>query len=114
MSLHRLCTTSDLADPGSRAFSLMLDSGPLDLFVVRRDGQFHAWRNSCPHRGTPLDWNPDEFLDDEGEHIVCATHGALFDIENGICLMGPCSGQGLSPLKVLEGNGELFLEVDPD
>jgi nitrite reductase/ring-hydroxylating ferredoxin subunit len=111
---HRLCATHEITDPGARGFSLMLESGPLDLFIVCSKGEFRAWRNSCPHRGTPLDWNPDEFLDDECEHIVCATHGAFFDIENGRCLSGPCNGQGLTPLRLVAENGSLFLETDQD
>jgi nitrite reductase/ring-hydroxylating ferredoxin subunit len=103
---------SELKDPGSRGFSLTLESGPLDLFVVCNKGEYRAWLNSCPHRGTPLEWTPDDFLDDEGKHIVCATHGAIFDINNGICLMGPCSGQGLKPLQLLVRDETLFLETD--
>ena len=112
MSLHKLCLLGELEDPGSRGFSLMLETGPLDLFVVCSEGEYRAWLNSCPHRGTPLEWMPDDFLDDEGKHIVCATHGAFFDIKSGACLMGPCSGQGLKPLKLLVRDEALFLETD--
>ena len=36
--------------------------------------------------------------------ILCATHGALFRIEDGHCLSGPCVGESLTPLPVsIEG-----------
>ena len=53
--------------------------------------------NRCPHVGTPLDWAENEFLDREGRHIVCATHGALFRIDDGRCVAGPCQGDRLEP-----------------
>ena len=39
--------------------------------------------NSCPHLGSPLDWVPNRFLSADGRHVLCATHGALFRIEDG-------------------------------
>ena len=56
------------------------------------------YHNRCPHRGTPLDWQPGQFLDREGAHLVCATHGALFRLADGFCVAGPCAGDALSPL----------------
>jgi nitrite reductase/ring-hydroxylating ferredoxin subunit len=64
-----------------------------------------GYENSCPHTGGPLDWVPDQFLNLEGNLIQCATHDALFSIEDGLCLKGPCAGQSLHALAV---------EVDAD
>ena len=51
--------------------------------------------NACPHIGIPLEFQPDEFLDMEKRFIQCANHGALFEIETGDCIAGPCAGQAL-------------------
>jgi nitrite reductase/ring-hydroxylating ferredoxin subunit len=45
-----------------------------------------------------LNWMPDQFLDLEGRYIQCATHGALFRFEDGLCLAGPCPGKRLEPV----------------
>lgn len=65
------------------------------LFAVKKDDQIYLYWNSCPHLGTPLEWEEDKFLDGDGALIQCATHGALFRIEDGHCLAGPCRGKNL-------------------
>lgn len=63
--------------------------------AVRRGGEVYVYANRCPHRGVALEWQPDEFLDASASLIQCATHGALFLIENGECVAGPCEGKSL-------------------
>ena len=65
------------------------------LFAIKKDHLYHVYWNICPHIGTPLEWQEDQFLDEDGELIRCATHGSLFEINSGKCLAGPCTGQKL-------------------
>lgn len=106
-----LCALGDLKDPGSLGFSLRTQAGSLELFLVRRGGQVYAYRNSCPHTGAPLDWTPDRFLDVEEEFIQCAMHGALFRIESGECVHGPCRGAFLPSLPVAVNDGQVYLSA---
>lgn len=85
--------------------------GSIPVFVVRRDGALSAYRNACPHLGIPLNWQENQFLDTEGELIQCATHGALFLIDSGECISGPCTGDFLSPIAVEERDGNIFLQA---
>ncbi len=104
-----MCRLSDLDETGSRGFA-GADAGlPWDLFVVRHGDQVRAYRNSCPHTGAPLDWMPHRFLDLDGEFIQCSIHGALFRIEDGQCLRGPCLGRYLESLPVLVRDGQVWL-----
>jgi nitrite reductase/ring-hydroxylating ferredoxin subunit len=90
---------------GSRGFSVAVPEGVRDIFLVRKGARVFAYRNSCPHTGGPLDWVPDQFLTLAGDLIQCATHDALFSIEDGLCVKGPCAGQSLSALTVhVEGD----------
>ena len=57
------------------------------LFAVRKDDQLFLYWNRCPHLGTPLEWEENRFLDLDAALIQCSTHGALFQIEDGHCLM---------------------------
>ncbi|MFN2348338.1 MAG: Rieske (2Fe-2S) protein [Thioalkalivibrio sp.] len=101
-----LCTLADLEATGSLGLTVDLGQGPEEIFVVRRGEVVRAYRNSCPHTGSPLEWQPDVFLDDEGELIVCATHGALFRIEDGLCVAGPCKRKSLTAVPVqVQGDG---------
>jgi nitrite reductase/ring-hydroxylating ferredoxin subunit len=96
----RLCRLDALADPGSRGFEVETEDGPESCMLVRRDGAVFAYRNRCPHVGAPLDWAPGQFLDTEGRLIQCAFHGALFLMESGECIRGPCVGRFLAPVPV--------------
>jgi nitrite reductase/ring-hydroxylating ferredoxin subunit len=54
---------------------------------------------------------PDQFLDERRELIVCATHAALFRIDDGRCIAGPCAGAYLRKLSVrLDGDTILLIE----
>jgi len=70
-------------------------------FVVCFQGQLRAWRNHCPHAGSPLDWVPGQFFSDDGSSLVCHTHYAVFEPLSGECLAGPCA-RGLYPLSIKE------------
>ncbi|MCF5197941.1 Rieske 2Fe-2S domain-containing protein [Pseudomonas syringae] len=93
-----LCTSSHLPEAHSKGFEL----GEHALFAVRRQGEVFVYKNRCPHRGIQLEWQPDQFLDGSASLIQCATHGALFLIENGECVAGPCEGQSLTVIKSRE------------
>ena len=77
---------------------------------MREGSRVFGYRNVCPHTGSPLDWQPDDFLSEDGTHIMCHTHGALFEIADGFCVTGPCAGDSLTPIKVLvDGSGNVVL-----
>lgn len=96
---------TDIADPGSLGFS----ADGLEGFIVRRGDAVRAYRDSCPHTGAPLAWSPDGFLDVDGELIQCALHGALFLIDTGECVHGPCVGACLQPIAVKLIHGAVWL-----
>jgi nitrite reductase/ring-hydroxylating ferredoxin subunit len=95
VSRRALCRVEEIAEGGARGFCF--GSGPdfAAVLVVKRAGALYAYVNSCPHLGTPLDFLPERFLDRDGRHLLCATHGARFRIEDGYCLDGPCAGKSL-------------------
>ncbi len=98
---HPICRLADVPDGDARGFEITRAGGErIPVIVVRRGERAFVYRNRCPHRGTPLDWLPDRFLDAEGQNLICATHGALFRIEDGVCIAGPCAGDALEALEV--------------
>lgn len=111
MSEYLLCRLGDLENPGSKGFVITTEGAaePVSGFVVRKGGQVYAYRNTCPHTGAPLEWMPDQFLDLANSFIQCSLHGALFVIEDGRCLRGPCVGDHLQPLPVELRQGEVWL-----
>lgn len=109
---QRLCRVEELSDPGARGFTLRTSDGLKDIFIVRRDAAVHAYLNHCPHTGSPLDWQPDQFLNLDRTLIQCATHLALFRIEDGHCVAGPCAGQALTPVPVELVGGWVVVEAE--
>jgi nitrite reductase/ring-hydroxylating ferredoxin subunit len=105
VSRAALCRLDEIPDPGSRGFEL----DGRAIFVVRRGELLKGYVNSCPHTGGPLDWVEHQFLDYERARILCATHGALFRLEDGHCLAGPCAGKALSPVALAIVAGEVRL-----
>ena len=51
----------------------------------------------------------DRFLNRERTLILCSTHGALFRIEDGYCVDGPCDGEWLERLDLEVRDGEVYL-----
>jgi nitrite reductase/ring-hydroxylating ferredoxin subunit len=100
-----LCALEALADPGARNFVLELRAGFFHGFVVRRGGEVFGYVDRCPHAGFPLAQELDRYLTRDGELILCSWHGALFRIDDGECLGGPCAGQRLSPWPVKVDQG---------
>ena len=80
------------------------------IFIVKKDNLLHIYFNSCPHLGTPLEWQEDQFLDEDGALIRCATHGALFAIESGQCLVGPCKGKSLRKIPFIVSEGAIMVD----
>lgn len=107
METIRLCHIDELDNDSSRGFTVREQA----IFAVKKYGQVYAYHNRCPHLGVPLEWLPDRFLDADAALIQCSTHGALFVIESGECVAGPCSGQSLQPLPVEITDNEIFVRL---
>jgi len=103
----RLCHIDEIEESGSKGFVIDREH---QVFAVKKQGKVYVYKNSCPHLGIPLEMMPDQFLDIDKSFIQCSTHGALFEIENGFCIAGPCSGASLEeqPYSVIEG--EIHIE----
>ncbi|WP_290885537.1 Rieske (2Fe-2S) protein [Arenimonas sp.] len=76
-----------------------IDGEPQSLVLRRHGDVLKAWLNVCPHAGRRLDWAPGRFLVDQGR-LVCAAHGASFEMERGECVAGPCKGASLVAVAV--------------
>lgn len=85
--------------------------GEAESLILHRDdaGAVRAWRNICPHAGRRLDWAPGQFLRAKDGSLVCAVHGASFELEAGRCIAGPCRGDRLRAVAVHCVDGEVRL-----
>ena len=109
--LRALCRLEDIPDGGAKGFGAP-SGGFIGLFAVRRGDTAFVYVNSCPHIGVPLDWAPDRFLTADGARIICATHGAEFEIDSGLCVRGPCLGDRLDEVMTQIKDGVLLVPED--
>jgi nitrite reductase/ring-hydroxylating ferredoxin subunit len=111
---HVLCRLDDLAEGAARGFDLAGHGQP-GLFIVRLRDLVHAYVDSCPHHDTPMAWRRDAYLNAAGDRIVCAAHGAQFEIDTGLCVLGPCLGERLRavPWRLVAGEIAIARESIP-
>lgn len=106
--MQKICMTEDVPEREARQFESITG---LNFMLTQRDGQFYAYRNLCPHLQVELEYLEHQFLDADAEFIQCSTHGALFDIETGQCVSGPCLGESLQKLSIeVHSDGGIYLD----
>ncbi|HEX8300439.1 Rieske (2Fe-2S) protein [Sphingomonas sp.] len=94
-----------IPDNTARNFVLEMRAGRFHGFVVRKGEEVHGYVDRCAHMAIPLAQQLDQYLTPDGALIQCSWHGALYRIEDGICVGGPCTGARLQawPVAVRDG-----------
>lgn len=106
--LIALCQASDLTDGGEACpFDVRYQGQTCRAFALRWKGRVYAYLNRCSHVAMEMDWRPNRFFDLTGQHIVCASHGALFRPDTGQCVGGPGRGP-LIRIETVEQDGVVF------
>ena len=100
----------ELPPGGVKKFWLICDKYRVDAFLVNDQGNFYAYVNRCRHMPTPLDFMRDQFLSEDQRHLMCYTHGALYEPATGLCIAGPCKGEALYRLPVRVDGGDVLVD----
>ncbi|MDZ4811461.1 MAG: Rieske 2Fe-2S domain-containing protein [Pseudomonadota bacterium] len=103
-----VCAIADIAEDGALGRQIPSATGGFPIVLTRQGDHVHAFHNECPHAGRRLDWVPGQFLI-ENNLLVCAAHGAAFTRDSGLCLAGPCHGQGLVRFPIVVRDGKVLL-----
>jgi len=100
-----LIALDSIEDGGFAEVEADIDGDSESLLLYRQGAEVRAWLNVCPHAGRRLDWAPGKFLKSKDGLLVCAAHGASFELQRGDCVAGPCRGDSLRavPVQVVEG-----------
>src|SRR5437868_1469557 len=105
----RLCASDELVEGGAGVrFTVGVEGRVVAAFVVRYDGMAHGYLNQCAHVPMELDWQEGQFFESSGVYLMCATHGAVYAPDSGLCVGGPCRGASLAKLRVEERDGGVF------
>ncbi|MGR7994405.1 Rieske (2Fe-2S) protein [Xanthobacter sp. ZOL 2024] len=115
IEVYAICEIDDI-DPGeAKAFNLSRvgaegEARPFRIVVIRTGAkEAVGFVNACPHQGTWLNIGGGEFFNKDGTQLRCGRHGALFDIESGLCTEGPCKDQHLEPIALAVVGGDVCL-----
>jgi nitrite reductase/ring-hydroxylating ferredoxin subunit len=107
-ALH-LCAGAELEESGKAVvFDVMLWRSPARAFALRFEGRVVCYLNRCAHVPTEMDWQPGEFLDADRRFILCSMHGAIYEPTSGQCIGGPCRGERLMAIDVVERGGQVY------
>jgi nitrite reductase/ring-hydroxylating ferredoxin subunit len=106
--MTKICNLDDISDGESIGLTVEIGGNAKMLIAVRRGDSAYIYINSCPHIGAPLDLQPGNFLTHDKKHLLCSTHGALFEIDTGHCTFGPCKDDHLEVLPIKIENGEIL------
>jgi len=106
-----LCRAAEVTETG-REVMLRLPGGPRFLMLFRRGEVLLAYENVCPHQGMNLNWAPDRFMFSDDGLLICAHHGACFDLDTGECTQGPCKGLRLKPVAVSLRDDQVWLTAE--
>jgi nitrite reductase/ring-hydroxylating ferredoxin subunit len=100
-STTRLLARRDqIPDGGFVEVEAEIDGSAESLLLYREGPTVRGWLNICPHAGRRLDWAPGQFLKSREGQLVCAAHGAAFELQGGVCVSGPCRGEALRSVGV--------------
>lgn len=104
-----LLALDHISEGGFAEIEAVIDGDAESLILYREGDTVRAWFNICPHAGRRLDWAPGEFLRSKDGLLVCAAHGASFELVGGECVAGPCRGEALRAVPVVVRDGAVFL-----
>jgi nitrite reductase/ring-hydroxylating ferredoxin subunit len=113
--LFVICAIDSIKPGEAKGFSLLRidedgESRPFRIMIVRIEAEdFVGYVNSCPHAGVWLNIGAGEFFSPDHAFLRCGRHGALFEIETGLCVQGPCENKRLEPIKLVVIDGDVCL-----
>ena len=111
--LAQICADDALRERGVGVrFEIERNATRIPCFAVRFNGVAVAYINRCTHLPMELDWNAGKFFDFDDAHLICSTHGALYDPATGVGRGGPCRGVGLEPVAIVERDRAIWLRHD--
>jgi nitrite reductase/ring-hydroxylating ferredoxin subunit len=104
-----LIALDSIADGGFAEAEVTVGGDAESVILHRQGDTVRAWLNICPQAGRRLDWAPGQFMKSREGLVVCAAHGASFELVQGECVAGPCRGEALRAVTVEVRDGQVWL-----
>ena len=104
MTFAKVAKVEDLKPNTSKA----VDAGGKSIAIFNVDGKFYAIDQTCPHKGGPLAEGTVEDMS-----VQCPWHGAIFSLETGTGISGPC-GNGVHSYQTRVTGDDLEVDIGDD
>lgn len=117
---RRLSLTTEQRDAIAAGRFIRVDLGAVvvigitrvrSILVGRSGGALRAYLNVCAHQAVPLDVGADSPMSDDGYHLLCHQHGAIYRPNDGFCVSGPCKGDKLVAVAIESADGDDAIDV---
>lgn len=80
------------------------------VVLIKFEDSVKAYLNNCPHQNVPLDEAYKIDVNPFEKTMKCSVHDAFFNIEDGVCVEGPCWDEALEALEIkIDANGDIYL-----
>ncbi|NQZ31382.1 MAG: Rieske 2Fe-2S domain-containing protein [Oceanospirillaceae bacterium] len=104
----KLCTTNQLFL--EKTNSVAITSVDHRFIIVSVKQEIFVYKNSCPHLHKALNTQGGNVLTQDGSFIRCSRHNALFTLDQGLCIRGPCNASKLSKQDFVVRNNEVSIK----
>jgi nitrite reductase/ring-hydroxylating ferredoxin subunit len=109
---QKIALVGELKDGQTKKFTIRRADRVTEAFLIRRGGDYFAYLNLCRHWMVGLDYDDNDFLTEDGNWVVCKSHGALYRTETGECESGPCNGAALYRVPLEQDRSAVWALVD--
>jgi len=80
------------------------------LILIKYEESVRCFLNNCPHQDVPLNEAYKVDVNPFDKTMKCSVHDAWFNIEDGVCIEGPCWDEALEAVAVkVDDNGDIYL-----
>ncbi|MDP4536988.1 Rieske (2Fe-2S) protein [Alkalimonas collagenimarina] len=100
-SYHKATTENQLKEGKSMALKI----NGYNILLCKFDGQYYAFKNSCPHQSRPM-----TNAKIKAGKLICPLHGAQFNLSDGASL-GSLTKRPLTSYDILVGNNEVHIKL---
>jgi len=79
------------------------------LVLIKHEESVRCYLNNCPHQDVPLDEAYKIDVNPFEKTMKCSVHDAYFNIEDGLCIDGPCWDESLVSVDVkIDDKGDIY------
>ena len=110
--LLKIASVDELKNGETKKFQVKREDRVTEAFLLKREGNHHAYLNLCRHWTVGLDFDDNEFFSEDKKWLVCKNHGAIYNPTTGNCESGPCGGAALYRVPLVEKDGSIYAVVD--